>query len=468
MHILHIPSEILTEVFSYLDERSRVSAALVCKLWKEIAYTKKLWKKTVAKVKLDSFSTYIKHTNINGFTATSKKSKKRKVTYTSEEFVWPESFFALLNERGISKVVLSSARNLFLEQDLKNLNSNIPDLKYLKLAFESHKITSRTVSHCFENIQFLQLKSLDLSFNKFINQRVIRAIAVSMPNLESLNLQSCLSVTDDCLEQMTIMASLKHLNISNTEITDFGLAILSGMKMVNTGDIVKRIKCILLTNLRTLNIENCQDLTWVGLRYIGEGTLVSLETLVISQILGCEGFGIECLSSLNSLKCLSAVAAGLPDNVFEILADSGSNLENLSLSFHSSINDRSLEFLSRGFQNLILMRLRSTSITDIGVDLICANLPQLLFLDISYNCYITDRALRVIGEKLSRLLVLNIEYCERVTSKGVSHFISTSSCVLIPSQASNILNMQFYQSDILRNGAIKKWMTARKLRSLCC
>lgn len=468
MHILHIPNEILTEVFSYLDERSRVSAALVCKLWKEIAYTKKLWEDTVAKVKLDSYNMYIKHTNKNNFKATNNKSKKRKLTYTSDVFVWPESFFTILNKRGISKIVLSSAVDGFLEKDLKMLNSSMPSLKYLKFASESCKITTRTISHCFENIKFLQLKSLDLSFNKFINTRVIQAIAVSTPSLEQLNLQSCLSVTDDCVQEITKMASLKDLNLSGTEITDYGLACISGMKMVNTGNIVKDKNCLLLTNLCTLNIENCKDLTWMGFQYIREGSLVSLNTLVISQILECNNSGIECLSSLKSLKCLSAVAVGVTDNVFQILAESGCKLENVSLSFHSSINDRSLEFLSQGFQNLILMRLRSTSVTDIGVELICATLPQLLFLDISYNCYITDRALKVIGEKLCGLLVLNIEFCERITSKGVSQFVSSTKCVLIPYQSSIILNRQLYQSDILKNGGIKRWLTAKNLRSLCC
>ena len=161
------------------------------------------------------------------------------------------------------------------------------------------------------------------------------------PNLQSLNLSSCSSITDAGLSEVASGCSnLQSLDIWNcSSITDAGLS-----------EVAKGC-----SNLQSLNVSNCGSITDAGLSEVAKG---------------CSN-----LLSLDISNCSSITDAGLS----EVAACS--KLQSLDLRGCTNITDTGLSEVAKGCPNLLSLDLYGcTNITGAGlseVARLCLNLRSL-------------------------------------------------------------------------------------------
>ncbi|CAL1528251.1 unnamed protein product, partial [Lymnaea stagnalis] len=386
-HVHELPYDILLHIFSFLETQSKIKAAQVCKKWRDVVYSKTLWRSTLAKTCLG----LREHANL----------------------------FTALHDRGIVKLSLQCELNGSFKSDMESLNTHMPQLRHLEFELDP-RFCSEIVTNGFKSLRLIHLQTLDIKNNSIVDSSVIKAVRVSMPSLRRLSLRSCLHVNNTCLKEVAKLTGLMHLDLAcNNTFTDEGLAYVCGLTLLESGEILCSDDAPVLSTLHTLNIEHCSKLTSLSVECLGYGRMASLNTLIINYNEVMSGVEIvDHIVRLKSLRCLCALGLDFSNDSVKVLAERCSQLENLFLPFNSRIGDTGLRYISQSCKNVIFLSLIKTAITDDGVLEMCAHMPQLLLLDIS-NCQrVTDLSLRHIGTKLCRLQVLLTINCVNLTSRG--------------------------------------------------
>jgi len=270
-------------------------------------------------------------------------------------------------------------------------------------------------------------------------RRSLRDVINGVDNLESLNLSGCFNVTDVGLGHAFVkdLAQLTSLNLSLCkQITDSSL-----------GRIAQSVR-----NLDTLNLGGCSNITSSGLLLLGWGLRklkkLSLRScrhvsdMGIYQICGSnpdEDNGMLQLETLDLQDCQK-----LSDQALKYISDGLNKLKSLNLSFCSCVTDTGLRYLAK-MPSLDELNLRSCdNISDIGLGFLAEGGSRVLTLDVSFcerigdsallhisqglfhmkslsicACPITDDGINKIARTLHELTTLNIGQCSKITDKGL-------------------------------------------------
>ncbi|KAI8745546.1 F-box/LRR-repeat protein 17 [Biomphalaria glabrata] len=401
MNLHEFPNEILIHIFKYLTTQSKVNIALTCKKLKNVIYVKVLWQNVIAKLNLQHKSIKIKAGN--------KKFK------SDQDEAWPDYLFKSLNERGINQVAIVSVNQSRLKVDMDLLSKYMPSLNVL--IFKNMNLQSN--SQFIQSIQqhsFLNMVSLDLSFNSFVNAAVIQSIVSSMHHLKYLYLIGNMAVNDDCLVLLLSLKQLQILNLCATKISDYGLAIISGY-VLHSDKFIYDKSAPLLSKLQTLNIDLCFKVTCNSWPFLQ--SLPSLKTLITSSDNLVSSSAIESLVHMKTLRCLY-IRGCMGNEVLQVLSEGDNKLQMLHL-IDCKVNDIGVQYFSTGFRNLSFLSLNSYKITDSCVATICQHLPQLVLLDLAACCGITNCSLKYIGKCLEHLMFLCIDSCPKLTSNGLQY-----------------------------------------------
>lgn len=147
--------------------------------------------------------------------------------------------------------------------------------------------------------------------------------------------------------------------------------------------------------LKHLNISGCSSVSDEGMRILSNG-LRQLESL---NVAGCK-FNLNGIKSIaygmTQLKSLDMSYCWLGDDGLNVIAKTLHQLEYLDV--HSCVHDK---------------------ITYVGIQAIASACPNLLFLDISEDERIGDKAIRAISTGLLRLESLKLSGCRRVSNEGL-------------------------------------------------
>ena len=222
-----------------------------------------------------------------------------------------------------------------------------------------------------------------------------------VPTVESLNLSGCFNLTDVTLGHALTqeLPSLTMLNLSLCkQITDSTLGRIASH----------------LRNLETLDIGGCSNITCNGILLIACG-LKKLRNL-----------------NLRSLRHLSdegiAYLAGISDN---ISVQGMSQLERLSLHDCQKLTDIALKNISIGMKNLKSLNLSfCTNITDTGVGFL-AKMPTLQELNLMMCGNVGDPGIGHLAAGNSRLISLDVSFCERITDQSLVHISQDFSFEII-------------------------------------
>lgn len=373
VHIGHLYPEILTMIFSYLDVRDRGNAAQVCTAWRDVCYSKSIWKGVHAKLHL-------------------KKGTQ-------------PTFFQSFVKRGIRHVQILS-----LKRTIKDVVTGIKNLESLNLS-GCYNVTDAGLAHGF-SLDLPHLKVLDLSLCKQVTDQSIGRIVQNLKNLETLELGGCSNISNTSLLLIAWgLKRLKRLNLRSCwQITDQGIGHLSGLsKETAEGNM----------ELEYLGLQDCQRLSDESLKHIAQG-LTSLKTINLSFCISVTDSGLKFLSKMPKLEELNLRAC---DNISDIgmaglAEDGGCGVTSLDVSFCEKIGDQALQHISQGLYQLKSLSLSSCQITDEGLERL-TKMHYLEVLNVGQCSKITDKGLEMLANELVNLQSIDLYGCTKITPKGI-------------------------------------------------
>lgn len=274
---------------------------------------------------------------------------------------------------------------------------------------------------------------------------------VALQNLAHLDLNDSYDVDDDGLAHLAELPCLKTLKVSQSEVSDVGIANLVDLP------------------LEVLDVSHCQQVTdECGKSLAQIATLTELDV----SFTHVTGFGFK---RLQKIKTLSLEHNNVTDAGLEELCEIAS-IEILNLAF-CHFTDKGLQHLPKlklkrlelencanitdgacvhvgAIKTLEKLSLRSNKIGDKGVAQL-TQLQNLNYLDLSLCKQISDKGLEHVVE-LQNLEQLGLQYLKRVTDEGVVQI----------EQLSNLVKLNLSGTKVSKNTALRLVANLKHLAQL--
>ena len=322
------------------------------------------------------------------------------------------SLFSSLVKRGINRVQVLSLRRSLLDVVL-----GIPNMVSLSLS-GCYSITDNGLKQAFSE-DLTSLTSLNLSLCKQVTDNSLGHISQHLKNLETLELGGCSNITNTGVLIIAVgLKQLKSLNLrSCRQVSDQGIAYLAGQGREACGTL----------SLEHLVLQDCQKLTDQALKHVSLG-LSLLKTVNLSFCGSVTDTGIKFLSKMGNLRELNLRSC---DNISDIglgfLSEGVARLTALDVSFCDKVGDQGLGFLSQGLFSLRSLSLNACNISDEGVQSVVNGLHDLTMLNIGQCSKISDRALALISTKLRHLTTIDLYGCTEITTVGLEKIMQLPS-----------------------------------------
>lgn len=322
------------------------------------------------------------------------------------------SLFASLSKRGIRKIQILSLR-----RSIKDVIAGVPNLETLNLS-GCYSVTDTNLCNAFYQ-DLPNLKVLDLSLCKQITDTSLGRITHHLKNLEVLELGGCCNITNTSL--LVIALKLKRLQCLNLrscwQITDQGICHLAGLSKEK--NLEKPCPTTDALSLVSLGLQDCQRLTDESLKYISQG-LQTIESINLSFCVSVTDSGLKYLARMPNLKELNLRSC---DNISDIgmayLTEGGCTVTTLDVSFCDKIGDQALNHLSQGLFHLRSLSLNHCQITDDGLTRIAKSLHDLETLNIGQCSKVTDKGLQSLAEYLHNLIAIDLYGCTQLSAQGL-------------------------------------------------
>jgi len=376
--------EILCHIFSLLDTESKGRTAQVCRRWRNICNTRNIWRGCEAKLHLRG---------INSLVVPS------------------------LLKRGISRVQVLSVKKS-LRELVTGVNSLASTLTSLNLS-GCYSLTDQGLASLFaQNLP--SLVTINLSLCKEVTDRSLGRISAHCANLQNLDLGGCTGITNAGLLLIVRgLADLRHLSLRSCwQLSDGGLAHLARLPRPDVECVTGPVEPA-PSQLESLNLQDCQKLTDLSLRYIAQG--LRIKSLNLSFCANVSDSGMKSVAKMSSLACLNLRSC---DNISDIgvgyLAEGCIGLHNLDLSFCERVTDRAMVHVASGLFNLRTLSLAACKITDDGLCKISKTLLDLQTLNIGQCDQVTDISMEQMGASLMNLRSIDLYGCSQVTQQGLA------------------------------------------------
>lgn len=317
------------------------------------------------------------------------------------------TLFTSLATRGIKDVQVLSLRRSYREL------CSIPNIKSLNLS-GCYSLSDANLDMTFQK-EVLSLTSLNLSLCKELSDNSLIKIALKCPNLETIDLAGCSKITDKGIRFLSWnLSKLKTLNLrSCRQVSDAGIANLCGL------DDLPHPAALSLENL---SLQDCQKLSDDSLRYISQ-KLPNLRSINLSFCVSVTDTGLKSLAKMASLEEINLRSC---DNVSDIgigfLAEDHGKLKSLDISFCGNVSDASLRHMaSAQGLNLSLKKLAMTTcaITDEGMVKLAKNMGQLQELHIGQCVKLSDLSLEAMGTSMKELTSVDLYGCPKLSEAAL-------------------------------------------------
>ncbi|XP_043921731.1 F-box/LRR-repeat protein 4 [Protopterus annectens] len=272
------------------------------------------------------------------------------------------------------------------DTSLEHLQSRCTLIQSLDLSWAGSRGAISVPAFCrFLNVCGSQLIRLELSCCHFLDEICIEAIAQMCPNLQELNLSSCIRLQSSAFNHISKISGLRRLVLYRTKIEQTAL-------------------------LSTLNF--CSQLQHLSL-----GSCFKIEDydMVASMI------GAKCrdLRSLDLWRC------NISDNGIASLVSGCTLLEELDLGWCSALQSSTGCFVNLARKLPWLRKIYLTanrSVCDTDIEELAANCPNLQHLDILGTRLVSPASLRKLLQSCVELSLLDISFCSQIDTKVVQEF----------------------------------------------
>ncbi|XP_063222238.1 F-box/LRR-repeat protein 14 [Bacillus rossius redtenbacheri] len=359
-HVSCLYPELLALIFSHLEVRDKGRAAQVCVAWREAAYHRSVWRGVEARLHLRRASSAVFSSLVRrGIRRVQVLSLRRSLRDVVNGIPDLQSLNLSgcyhVTDIGLSHALVADLPCL-TELDLslckqlsdtclgriatcvKNLQvlelggcCNVTNTGLLLIAWGLRKLRRLNLRSCWHvsdvGIGHLAglnedsggagnfaLEHLGLQDCQRLTDEALRHVSAGLPELKSINLSFCVSISDGGLKHLARMPSLREINLRSCDnVSDAGLAHLAeGGSRVTSLDVSFCDKVTDqalhhvsqgLFNLRQLSLNACR-VSDDGLCRIAK-TLHELEVLNIGQCSGVTDRGLAAVADcLRSLRCI--------------------------------------------------------------------------------------------------------------------------------------------------------------------
>jgi F-box/leucine-rich repeat protein 2/20 len=308
----------------------------------------------------------------------------------------------------------------------------------------------------------INLHQHNLDTGTEITNAVVQEVCCMKPDVYSLNLKKCTSVTDIGLWAIArYCTNLKELTLSQCDgITNIGLRSLAmkctGIENLdftncrNLDDHALRVIAAGMWGLKTFTLTGCNNITDSGIAEVARCChhLVELDVSNCAKV-GEYGdkalleVGKYChdLKTLNMFGCnhvadagIKAIANGcrqienlqltgcreLSGSAVKALAQHCPELRNLSIANCQKIQNKDLAKLAKHCRKLENLDISECSnITYKGIQVLAQNCSEMITLNLSACAAVDDEALRVLSKDVVGLRNLNLANCSAITEAGI-------------------------------------------------
>ena len=388
--MLGLPEEVFLHVISYLDTRTKLSAAQVCKAWQGALDDWNLWEGVTARLSIDMDMNMIvpvlEKRRINRVHI-SKNQLQEVEEEVLEEGVWAEKeweeeedFTELCN---LTRMMSNSLCSLDLS-NLHVLNSKLLEALTPTMNKLTELILSDQPLYKISTYQTLTTSCSKLErlvcCNSLMPNSDVADMGITMPNLLELDLSvgspGPLFSYRFCSAEFVshVMPKLTKLNLSTCRITHDGLVSLSQLEF-----------------LQELNMQCCSELPDDCICVLSEGKCS--QQLTVLNINHCSMMNSEVVVTsmadhplpLTEFSISSYEWCSITDNGLEALLSSGKHLETRRLYDQTSISNAGLFLMTQTCSRLktLVLSKQNLCINEAGIDMInsMASKPQVIYHD---------------------------------------------------------------------------------------
>lgn len=380
--LLNLPTEVLLQIFHYLDRKDLFSLLTVCREFSELI-VEILWFRP------------------NMQNDTSFKHIKQIMAMPVESTHWNYRLF-------IKRLNLSFMTKL-VDDELLSLFVGCPKLERLTLV-NCTKLSYTPITQVLQNCEKLQ--SIDLTGVVDIHDDIIIALANNCTRLQGLYAPGCSKV----LEQ----AIIKLLD---------SCPMLKRVKFNNSDNISDDTILTMYNNCKSLveiDLHNCPNVTDLHLKNIFLD-LSQLREFRISNAAGITDKLFELLPNefyLEKLRIIDITGCNaITDKLVEKLVLCAPRLRNVVLSKCMQITDASLRALSQLGRSLHYIHLGHCGlITDFGVASLVRSCHRIQYIDLACCSQLTDWTLVELAN-LPKLRRIGLVKCGLITDNGILELV---------------------------------------------
>lgn len=380
--LLQLPTEVLLQVFKYLDKSELFSLLTVCREFANLI-VEILWFRP------------------NMQSSTAFKKIRLVMALPREQTHWDYRSY-------IKRLNLSFMTNL-VNDPLLNLFEGCPKLERLTLvncSQLSHLPISRVLQLCD------RLQSIDMTGVQDIQDDIIYALARNCTRLQGLYAPGCGNISEEAvITLLTSCPMLKRIKFNNSEnITDASIAAM----YENCKSLVE------------IDLHNCPKVTDRYLKSIFL-ELTQLREFRISNAAGITDALFELIPSdhhLDKLRIIDVTGCNaITDKLVEGLVRCAPRLRNVVLSKCMQITDASLRHLTKLGRSLHYIHLGHCAlITDFGVQALVRACYRIQYIDLACCSQLTDWSLVELSG-LPKLKRIGLVKCNLISDAGIAGLV---------------------------------------------
>lgn len=380
--LLQLPTEVLLQIFKYLDKSDLYSLLTVCREFSDLI-VEILW----FRPNMQSDATFHKITEV-------MKLPRNQTHWDYRNYI------KRLNLSFMTKLV---------DDDLLDLFAGCPKLERLTLV-NCTKLTHAPITRTLQNCERLQ--SIDMTGVQDIQDDIINALAANCTRLQGLYAPGCGNVSEVAiLGLLRACPMLKRIKFNNSEniTNDSILAMYENCKSLVEIDLHncplvtdKYLKHIFheLTQLREFRISNAPGITDSLFELIPEDYY--LDKLRIIDVTGCNA---------------------ITDKLVERMVRYAPRLRNVVLSKCIQITDSSLRHLTKLGRSLHYIHLGHCAlITDFGVQALVRACHRIQYIDLACCSQLTDWTLIELSN-LPKLKRIGLVKCNLISDSGIMELV---------------------------------------------
>lgn len=323
---------------------------------------------------------------------------------------------------------------------LRYIADHCPSLETIRLEM-CDEISDLGLQYLGHGCPELKTLGLERSAVSHITDRGIWHLAVNCPQLEYIDLCGVHQLTDCAMKSLSKNCSnLKHLFLHEClGISDTGVKLLVKQckdleslcfrKMHAISDDAVKAIAYCSSKLRYLDLGGCHKISNSGLRSFIKAKHSQLSEVYLSDCVKLSCLSCDYLKSIGGefLTVLFLNNTNVSDQGMQVLAQNCPNITDIRLQGCLKITDKGINSIAKNGQLSVVHIGGGSNITDVGVESLCTNCPDLAELAFLELDDLTDDGFAFIGDNCPSITTLGVDACMNISFECLVYVLENSN-----------------------------------------